>query len=189
MTEPEVSVVLGQNLMGNDSLLLSMIQDYENEKEIYTFGGSDGRIYFAHTNNMAVRRNLFNNLGYFIERERGSDTIFVNEVVNKHSTRAVEYRETMKVRHMEIARPLDFYKKNFIYGFSLNQCKQMANYQSLSFTQRLSIYKNVIRKEKYSYMKSLNLIALLIVGAVFWQTGAIWARFNPSQDVSGGNTV
>ncbi|MGH7851456.1 MAG: glycosyltransferase [Thermodesulfobacteriota bacterium] len=45
MSDPAVSVVLGQNLMGNDSLLMSMIQDYENEKEIYTFSSSDGSIY------------------------------------------------------------------------------------------------------------------------------------------------
>ena len=177
LSEPEVLVILGQNLMGNDSLLLSMIQDYENEKEVYTFGSSDGSIYSAHTNNMAVRRKLFEDLGLFVEIDRGADVIFVNRVVNKHSTRAVEYLEPMKVRHMEIERPFDYYKKNFIYGLSLNQCKQMANFQSISFRQRLSIYKNVITKQRYSYLKSTALLILLFVGALFWQAGAVSARF------------
>lgn len=177
LSEPEVLVILGQNLMGNDSLLLSMIQDYENEKEIYTFGSSDGRIYFAHTNNMAVRRSLFDDLGLFVEIDRGADVVFVNSVVNKHSTRAVEYLETMMVRHMEIKQPLDFYKKNFTYGFSLNQTKQFPNFRSISFSQRLAIYKNVVRNEKYSYPKSLALLILLFVGAVFWQAGVMYARF------------
>jgi len=180
LTEPAVSVVLGQNLMGNSSPLLSMIQDYENEKEIYTFSSSDGRIYSAHTNNMAVRRELFEELGLFVERDRGADVIFVNGVVKKHSPRAVEYRELMKVRHMEIETPLDYYKKAFIYGMSLNQFKHVANFKSISFSQRLSIYMNVITKKKYSYPKSLALMVLLFVGALFWQAGAVSARFRPS---------
>lgn len=180
MFEPELLVVLGQNLMGNDSLLLSMLQAYENEKEIYTFGSNDGRIYFAHTNNMAVRRSLFDELGFFHEIDRGADVIFMTGVVNKHSTRAVEYRETMKVRHMEIERPIDFYKKNFIYGFSLNQRKKMSNFRSISLPQRLTIYKNVIKKNKYSYAKSMSLLFLLFVGALFWQAGSIGARIRSS---------
>lgn len=176
MSDPVVSVVLGQNLMGNDSLLLSMIQDYENEKEIYTFSSCDGRIYSAHTNNMAVRRGLFEDLGLFVERDRGADVIFVNGVVKKHSPRAVEYREPMKVRHMEIKTPIDYYKKVFIYGVSLNQFKQAANFQAISFSQRLSVYMNVITKKKYSYPKSLALLVLLFVGALFWQTGAMGAK-------------
>lgn len=176
MTEPAVSVVLGQNLMGNDSLLLSMIQDYENEKEIFTFTSNDGRIYSAHTNNMAVRRELFEDLGLFVERDRGADVIFVNSVVKKHSPRAVVYREPMKVRHLEIETPLDYYKKVFIYGISLNQFKQVANFQAISFSQRLSVYMNVITKKKYSYTKSLALLVLLFVGALFWQAGALGAK-------------
>ncbi len=180
MADPAVSVVLGQNLMGNDSLLLSMIQDYENEKEKYTFSSGDGRIYSAHTNNMAVRRELFDDLGLFVERDRGADVIFVNGVVKKHSPRAVEYREAMKVRHMEIETPLDYYKKVFIYGVSLNQFKDVANFQAISFSQRLSIYKNVITKKSYSYFKSAALFILLFVGALFWQAGAASARLRPS---------
>lgn len=177
MSDPAVSVVLGQNLMGNDSPLLSMIQDYENEKEIYTFNSSDGRIYSAHTNNMAVRRVLFEELGPFVNKDRGSDVIFVNRVVNKYSPAAVVYRAPMKVRHMEIETPLDYYKKVFIYGMSLNQFKQPANFRSISFSQRLSVYKNAVRKREYSYPKSLALLVLLFVGALFWQAGAVNARF------------
>lgn len=177
MSDPAVSVVLGQNLMGNDSPLLSMIQDYENEKEIYTFNSSDGRIYSAHTNNMAVRRVLFEELGPFVNRDRGADVIFVNSVVNKYSPAAVVYRATMKVRHMEIETPLDYYKKVFIYGISLNRFEQPANFRSISFSQRLSVYKNAIKKKEYSYLKSLALLVLLFVGALFWQAGAVSARF------------
>lgn len=176
MSDPVVSVVLGQNLMGNDSLLLSMIQDYENEKEIYTFSSCDGRIYSAHTNNMAVRRGLFDELGLFVERDRGADVIFVNSVVKKYSPRAVEYREPMKVRHMEIKTPIDYYKKVFIYGVSLNQFKHVANFQAISFSQRLSVYMNVITKKKYSYPKSLALLVLLFAGSLFWQAGAMGAK-------------
>lgn len=184
MTDPIVSVVLGQNLMGNDSLLLTLIQDYENEKEIYTFNSSDGRIYFGHTNNMAVRRELFDDLGMFVERERGADVIFVNGVVKKHSPRAVVYSEPMKVWHMEIETPLDYYRKIFTYGISLNLCKQIVKIQPISFSQRLAIYMNVITKKKYSYAKSVTLFILLFVGAIFWQAGAMSARFVKNEQLN-----
>ena len=77
---------------------------------------------------------------------------------------------------MEIETPLDYYKKVFIYGISLNQFKQVENFQAISFSQRLSVYMNVITKKKYSYPKSLALLVLLFVGALFWQAGAMGAR-------------
>lgn len=175
MSDPVVSVVLGQHLMANDSPLLSMVQDYENEKNVYTFGSNDGNIYFGHTNNMAVRRELFNDVGLFVERKRGADTIFVNSVVKRYSTRAVVYRESMTVRHLEIEKPLDYYKKIFTYGRSRKLYRNIANIPPISYSQRLSIFKNVIIKKNYSYPKSLTLFILLIAGVIFWQAGALSA--------------
>lgn len=177
MADPAVSVVLGRNLLRNNSLLLSMIQDYENEKEIYTFGSNDGSIFFGHTNNMAVRQELFDDLGMFVERERGADTIFVNGVVKKHSSRAVVYRESMRVTHMEIENPLDYYKKIFIYGRSRKLYSHIVNIPPISFPKRLAIYKNLIKRKNYSYLKSAALFILLAVGVIFWQAGAVSARF------------
>lgn len=177
MADPAVSVVLGQNLMPNNSSLLSMIQDYENEKEVYTFSSGDGRIYFGHTNNMAVRRELFNDVDLFVEKKRGADTMFVNSVVKKYSTRAVVYSESMKVLHMEIEKPLDYYKKVFIYGRSRNLYKHIVNIPPISYSGRLAIYKNVIKRKNYSYLNSVKLFLLLAMGVIFWQAGAMSARF------------
>ena len=173
MFNPSTLVVLGQNLMSNNSLHLSMIQDYSNEKNIYTFSSNDGNKYFGHTNNMAVRRDLFNDLGLFIERKRGADTIFVNNVVKKYSPQAVRYSESMTVRHMEIRGLLDYYKKAFTYGRSRIMYKHIANIPPLSYSQRFSIYRNVITKRKYSYPKCLMLFSLLIVGMIYWSFGSI----------------
>lgn len=177
MADPAVSVVLGQNLMPNNSLLLSMIQDYDNEKEIYTFRSNDGSLYFGHTNNMAVRRDLFHDLGLFVERERGADTIFVNGVVKKYSTYAVVYRESMRVTHMEIEKPLDYYMKIYTYGRSRKLYSHIVNIPPISYPKRLAIYKNVIKRKNYSYLKSVTLFFLLAVSVIFWQAGAVSARF------------
>ncbi len=177
MSDPVVSVVLGQPLMTNDSLILSMVQDYDNEKYIYTFGSDDGSIYFGHTNNMAVRRELFNDVGLFVERKRGADTMFVNSVVKKYSTRAVVYRESMKVLHMEIEKPFDYYKKIFTYGRSRDLYKHIVSIPPISYSKRLAIYKNVIKRKNYSYLKSVMLFFLLAVSVIFWQAGAVSARF------------
>ncbi len=178
MSSPAVSVVLGQNLMPNDSLLLSMLQDYEDEKNIYTFSSNDGNIYFGHTNNMAVRRELFYDIGMLVERVRGADTIFVNSVVKKYSPQAVRYSELIKVRHMEIEKPLDYYKKVFAYGRSRTLYKNIAFIPPLSYSQRLSIYKNVIKKRNYSYPKSLMLFLMLLAGSIFWRAGTLSAMID-----------
>jgi len=175
MSNLSVLIVLGQVLMSNNSSLLSMIQDYGNEKNIYTFGSNDGNRYFGHTNNMAVRRDLFNDIGLFVERKRGADTIFVHSVVNMYSSQAVSYSESMTVRHMEIRGPLDYYKKAFIYGRSRIMYKHIASIPPLSYAQRFSIYKNVISKRNYSYPESLMLFFLLIVGMIFWSSGTLSA--------------
>jgi glycosyltransferase involved in cell wall biosynthesis len=176
MSDPVVSVVLGQPLMTNNSLILSMVQDYDNEKYIYTFDSDDGSIYFGHTNNMAVRRELFSDVGLFVERKRGADTMFVNSVVKKYSSRAVVYRESMKVLHMEIEKPLDYYKKIFTYGRSRELYKHIVGIPPISYSQRISVFKTVITKKNYSYPKSLMLFILLLVSVIFWQGGALSAR-------------
>jgi len=175
MCNPSTLVVLGQNLMPNNSFMLSMMHDYENEKNIYTFMSDDGAKYFGHTNNMAVRRELFNDLGMFVERRRGADTIFVHDVVNKYSSQAVSYNESMTVRHMEIKCLLDYYKKTFTYGRSRISHKYIATIPALSYLQRLQIFRNVITKRNYSMPKSLILFSLLIVGNAFWSFGSIIA--------------
>ena len=178
LSEPGVSVVLGQCLMANDSLLLSMVQHYENEKNIYTFSSNDGNLYFGHTNNMAVRRELFDDVGLFIDRKRGGDTIFVNSLVKKYFPQVVKYSDSMKVRHMEIGKPLDYYKKVFTYGRSRKLYKHIANIPPISYSQRLSIYKRVIKKRNYSFSKSLTLLLLLLAGMIFWKAGSLSAWFH-----------
>ena len=178
LSEPGVSVVLGQCLMANDSLLLSMVQHYENEKNIYTFSSNDGNLYFGHTNNMAVRRELFDDVGLFIDRKRGGDTIFVNSLVKKYFPQVVKYSDSMKVRHMEIGKPLDYYKKVFTYGRSRKLYKHIANIPPISYSQRLSSYKRVIKKRNYSFSKSLTLLLLLLAGMIFWKAGSLSAWFH-----------
>ncbi|MEQ9620039.1 MAG: glycosyltransferase [Deltaproteobacteria bacterium] len=175
MSDPVVSIILGRPLMANDSLLLSMLEDYENEKNAYILNSNDRNRYFGHTNNMAVRRELFDELGLFIERERGGDTVFVNSAVKKYSSQAVKYSESVKVRHLEIETPLDYYKKAFTHGRHRELSKDIRIILPISYKKRLSIYRRVTKKRRYSYRKSLALFILLIAGMIFWEAGGLSA--------------
>jgi len=97
--------------------------------------------------------------------------------VRNYSSLSVSYNELMTVRHMEIRGLLDYYKKAYTYGRSRTMYKHILTIPSLSPSQRLAIFKNVIVKRKYSFPKSLILISLLIIGVVVWQAGALSILF------------
>ncbi len=52
-----------------------MLEDYEREKNNYIFNSRIESVYYGYTNNMAIRRALFDELGRFVELPRGSDVM------------------------------------------------------------------------------------------------------------------
>jgi hypothetical protein len=83
----------------------------------------------------------------------------------------------MRVTHMEIEKPLDYYMKIYTYGRSRKLYSHIVNISPISYPKRLAIYKNVIKRKNYSYLKAVTLFFLLAVSVIFWQAGAVSARF------------
>jgi len=71
MVEPTVWVVLGRRCLPPLSLALSMLEAYENAKDEYVLHSQIETLYYGYTNNMAVRKELLNELGPFLNRSRG----------------------------------------------------------------------------------------------------------------------
>jgi len=171
MSEAGTEIVVGDRQPGSQAVWLGLWADYERFKEEFVFGGNARELYFGHTNNMAVRRASFERHGPFLERRRGSDTIFVRKVVDAAGCSSVVYRPDVRVRHLELDSVAALYRKLYIYGRSSRLYGRVAGSHSLSWSQRANIYRRTVRELGYSSGRALALLGLLVAGAAFWTIG------------------
>jgi len=126
MRNPEVWVVLGERLPARNSAALSMWFDYERAKAEYVFQNQLSTLYYGYTNNMAVRREGFDRFGPFLERWRGSDTLFVSRLAAAVAPGSVAYCSDVRVTHLELDRLSRALGKKFLYGRSRAATRRMV---------------------------------------------------------------
>lgn len=171
MDSPEVSLVLGRQRFARESVGLSILADYEAARAAHIFSGIRKEIYFGYTNNLAVRRTVFDTVGPFEEWLRGADTIFVHRVIEAYSCAAVCYSPGMFLRHLEVTNARIWFRKMHIYGQSSRRYGRRVQTRPLSGRDRLQVLRATIRANGYSSGRSLLLIVLLSIGLVSFQLG------------------
>ncbi len=164
MSDPAVQIVIGSHQFGGRGLLLSMLVAYEEEKKEYTYNSSIKVLYHGHNNNMAVRKRLFDQIGAFVERPRGADTIFVRRCVDQYGCSAVRHIPSMRVRHLEIDSVYKYYSKCSIYRRSRRAYRPMAFVRGLTNRERLLVFRRTVSNQGYSVAEAALLFALLTVG-------------------------
>ena len=160
---PEVGAVLGQRLPGRETFALSLVNRYERAKDDYIFGGLRAHLYYGSTNNLAVRRDVLDELDGFAERRRGADTLLVRRLLERRGPRAIVYAPDVKVRLLEIQRIGDYYRKQFVYSRSMQRVSGLAPGRSLRSGERLQVWR--------ATGSSPVLLALLTVGFACWELG------------------
>jgi len=180
--DPVTGIVLGGYQLATDSFGLDLMRTYEQAKSKFVFGGDDKSLYFGHTNNMAVRKQLMNELGPFIERLRGADSIFVRYCVEQHSCEIVRYIPEITVQHLEIDKLYKLYKKVFIYGFSRRRYRHLVNVRALTNHERYQIFRNAIEHRGWPWIKVAAFVVLLSVGMAFWASGNVSALMSPDKN-------
>jgi glycosyltransferase involved in cell wall biosynthesis len=171
MEPPEAGIVLGYRSYSSDSLLLSLVAAYEAEKARTVTSLQIKELYYGHTNNMAVRRSVFERVGLFPERMRGSDTIFVRRAVDAFGCDLVRYCPAMEVRHLEISDMQTYYQKRAIYGQSNALIGHLLAFRPLLNRERWLVFLHTIRAQRYSALKSVLLLGALVPGAVLYEWG------------------
>lgn len=171
MGQPGLRMVLGQAEFVGDSMPLSQLAAYENEKRQYIFNSAKKELYFGQTNNMAVEKTLFDELGPFVERARGGDTIFVRQAVNKYSCEVVRHCPQIRVRHMEMDSLRKYYQKCFIYGRSRQGYRRVVRVNWLSYREILHLLHNVVQNRGYTWRQFLMLVGLLGFGVASYGLG------------------
>jgi glycosyltransferase involved in cell wall biosynthesis len=177
MCNPEVCLVQGRQRFASDSLGLSILSDYEAEKAAYTFYRGTKEIYYGYTGNMAVHRDVFDNMGLFSELQRGADTVLVHRIIEKFGCESIRYAPHMCVRHLEVTNVWKWFKKMHIYARSLLYYRNLVQCRPLCVIERIKILRATIRRGGYSMFKSLLSILLLSIGLLYYEFGC-WGSTN-----------
>ncbi len=155
-----------------------MLEAYESERALYTFSGKSKGLYYGYTNNMAVKRDVFDRCGPFLEVMRGADSIFVNRAIEEYTSEIIRYVPDASIRHLEITKLRDYLGKRFIYGKSLEQNYDIRKetHRQMTFSERYEIIHSTIKKHGYSVVDSIYLIALVLAGVVCFTSGRLSVR-------------
>jgi glycosyltransferase involved in cell wall biosynthesis len=167
MQNANAHVVLGRRSYG-DRWPLSLLSAYEAEKVAWIVERRIPEVYFGYTNNMGMRRSTFEQLGPFMIRARGGDTMLVRKVVDALGCDAVSYVPEMIVRHLEMTSLADYFQKRSIYGRSNEQIAREIHFRSLRNGERWAIYRRTLNRA-HSRTSALVLLLLLGVGALLYE--------------------
>ncbi len=173
-SHPRAQALLGPRMSPGNNRSLQLVSDYENQKAEMVFKSDDPQVYYGYTNNMAVRRGAMGSLGPYVERGRGSDTIFIRRLVDKQGCQAVAYCPDMAVRHAELESIGVYYSKIMTYARSRMSYSHIETVRPLSRAERLAVFRAATRHSPV--VDSLLLLSLLVGGAVAWWWGGLGVR-------------
>jgi len=163
MRDEQIGIVLGQVGM-RSSAALRLLCDYENERAQYIFSSTTAELYYGYTNNMAVRRSIFNCVGPFHEVPRGGDVILVRHVVDTYGVGSVRYEPQAAVRHLELTGLGVWIRKMFIYGRTTRRYRPIVLTRSMRFVERSEVFRRTVRRHAYSLPKRIVLFVMLAAG-------------------------
>lgn len=182
LEEEDVEIVVGRALLNVGSVGLATLQDYETSKDALLLEGDEPRVYFGRTNNMAVRRRVFERLGPFEERARGADTVLVRRCVDHYSCNAVRYQPTAEVLHLEVGDLLTYYRKIATYARSHARLEEQVAVDVIDRSSRLNVVRKACRDHDYALPRSGLLLGLLLIEGLVWRLG----RASAGRASSGG---
>ena len=176
MTEKNALVVLGPRVPVDASKSLRLLCQYENTKTQMVYDAEKGDLYYGYTNNMAIHRKALERIGPFIQRQRGSDTIFVRQLVEEVGCDRLIFDPDMTVRHAEMRDLKTYYDKVSTYASSRHAYRHIMPVRPLDMLERLRVYRQTIRDR--SVFDSAWLLLLLTRGVFSWW----WGRFRRSPE-------
>ena len=174
MEDPEVDVVVGYLELGDEEQrLLDMMERYEATRGDFVFGSDDPALYYGFTCNQIVRRSAFEDVGPFPPVFRNADTVFVQRVVESRGCGAVRYRRDIRVRRLEIGSYGDYLAKQHTYGRDYRRYRTEAVVRTLTLSERLRLFRTVVRDEGYGTGRAGALFGALALGALAYETGRL----------------
>jgi glycosyltransferase involved in cell wall biosynthesis len=173
LASPEVKIVQGRRLFAGKSQILSMLADFETERAAYGFSSEGAGTHFGYTNNMAMRREIFDQCGPFLEIARGADSVFVDRVVKRFSIDAVHFSRTAIISHLEMTSVTRWLTKRVIRGRSLQQTRQIREYKRPASKILPVILKRTVERGHYSKAGAAYLYLIVLMGTLAFDLGRV----------------
>lgn len=170
MGDAATQVVIGRNLAAATSPGLAVLGEYGHRKDTFVFSSATPALYYGRTNNMAVRRAAFDQVGEFARPPRGSDTILIRRIVDTYGTRGVRYAPAARVRHLELRRVRDHLKKYYVYGLHSHRYRGRRD-RGLSRGESWRLFRETVRSEGLTAAAAARLFGLLTCGSICWRAG------------------
>ena len=180
MKDPTCTILIGHQRHASASPGLELLEMYEAEKVAYVTGRQLKDLYFGYTNNMAFRRSLFDTIGFFPERVRGGDTMFVRLAVDRLGCDGVRFNCDMKTTHLEVDTLGAYYNKRAVYGKSNERLSHVMKFRPLRNVERWTVFRTLAKRQRLSWKKRLLLLALLAPGALLYEAGRRRGMFGQS---------
>lgn len=171
LARPNAAVSLGRVRHGQDRGTLGLLGEYDHARQVVSFRTRATNHYFGYTNNLAIARNAWQTIGPFAERQRGADTVLVQNAVNEYGPRGVQYQSRACVRHLEMDRIATFWKKMLIYGRSSRLFSDQATPKPPSWQIRMRARSLACDRAKVGMPGRIKLSAALGLGIIMWQWG------------------
>lgn len=176
MRDDRTVLVLGARRFARAGVVLNAVADYETERARLIYEQHDPRIYYAYTNNLAVRREAFDRCGPFVEIARGGDVVFASRVVAAYGCDALRFVESMRIRHLEIDRWYAWHRKMWIYGQSYQRYHTLSGTRPLFYSERLRIVWRASAKSPMPWLRAPLLLASGLAASVAFAAGRRRAR-------------
>jgi len=170
-----VKIALGRReFPGNIPLSLRMFEDYENAKVEYLFIHSLKEYYFGFGNNMAMKAELFRQLGLFAENLGATgDTEFVHRYLSSCTDSKMVFIKEMRITHLEVTDLITWLGKYREYAKYENLLKEGGVYKPLNYKTRKKVASYCIRKNNYKALHTILFFLMMILGGLFYYTGKI----------------
>ena len=175
--DPQVVMILGANRFARESFFLRTRADYENEKVQYICDQNNPQFYYAYTNNLAVRRLVFDECGPFETIMRGADVIFSSRVIAKYGCDAVRFVPEMLVRHWEIDRSYKWFSKLWIYARSHGVYSPATGTRPITFRQRMRVQYVMMTQPNSTLARVVWLFCSDLIGSATYLMGRMSRRF------------
>jgi len=126
-------------------------RDFENLEIQFILKARDYPRCFGYTNNMAVRRQVYDALGGFREDIPLADTDFVLRYISKQENPRIRYSTDVCIKHLEIGAWADWIRKLYLYG---KQSPQSGIPLYISLRKRIGLYRYCLTSRSYSLLKA-----------------------------------
>ena len=169
-TGSSVTVSVGHVAPAASTRLVDIFCAYEKLRDEWVFSGSSWRHYFGRPRNMAVLTRRFETHGPFVEVPRGSDSKLVQTVAREVSCDEVGLTQNAVVKQQSIRGLASCFQDRFGHSHALTT-HQSAHAAPIALGDRIALFRNTVRRQRYGAIDAATLLALLATGIFVFRLG------------------